>query len=639
MADDEDETRQERGAGRDAALHLALNGTSEEARAYLRKQSALADLEIDKLRKEDEFELSHLRWRRFNDQMRGALQIMVIAVGAVVVVAIAAALWNASEADGLVVDAFSVPPGFAQRGEGGDVVASDLTNHLAAVRAIAVGDSYSTASDVSKDHSNDLSVEIPDTGVSLAEIWRALRGWLGHERHMSGNLRLRPDGTLMLTATLDGGAPITVGGSDLDALEQSAAEKVFCAFDQVGCFNYLLGAERWNDLAAFTQSRVAAAQTPHEMGLAYSTAGVVRGAMKGDIAGGIALAKIGEGYEPAGATTHIQVMKLNMFIAREADVVAEARAILALKESDQTKHLQGRGFAIIRDEALRQTGLWQGDFALATRASCTGECTQAYTFLNEAYAVALQHDGAGARALIARAVATGDADGVPRHRAEAIVLAGEGDWAGALAHAEAGLAAYKADTDLWNRFSYGDAARELAAQRAVAQARLGDFAAARATLAGTNADCYPCLIARGDVEAVARNWSGAEYWYADAARQAPSLPLAYASWGAALMAKGDLAGAIAKFEIAIANGPHFADPLELWGEALLMQNRSDLALAKFTEAAQYAPNWGRLHLKWGEALFWSGNKAEAKRQFAIATHLDLSAADKAALARVSGRLG
>ncbi|HEX3672645.1 MAG TPA: hypothetical protein VHU87_00085 [Rhizomicrobium sp.] len=635
MADDEDEKRHGAGAGRDAALTVALGGTSEEARTYLRKQSELADLEIDKLRKEDEFELSHLRWRRFNDQLRGALQIMMIAVGAVVVVAIGAALWNASEADGLVVDAFSVPPGFAQRGEGGDVVASDLTNHLAAVRAIAVGDSYSTSSDVSKDRSNDLSVEIPDTGVSLAEVWRALRGWLGHERHMSGNLRARPDGTLVLTATLDGGAPITVGGSDLDALEQSAAEKVFCAFDQVGCFNYLLGAGRWNDLATFTQSRVAAAQTPHEMGLAYSTAGVVRGAMKGDIAGGIALAKIGEGYEPAGATTHIQVMKLNMFIARAADVVAEARAIMALKESDQTKHLQGRGFAVIRNEALRQTGLWQGDFALAARASCTGECTQASTFFDEAYAVALQHDGAGARALIARAIATGDTNEALQYRAEALVLAGQNDWAGVLAQTQAGLAAYKADTDLWDRFTYGEVARELAAQRALAQARLGDVAAARATLAGTNPDCYPCLIARGDVDSIAKNWGGADTWYRDAAHQAPSLPLAYASWGEMLLRKGDPAGAIAKFKLATEKGPHFADPLEGWGEALMAQNRSDLALAKFTEADKYAPNWGQLHLKWGEALVYAGRRDDAKKQFAVASGLDLSTADKAELLRIA----
>jgi hypothetical protein len=42
----------------------------------------------------------------------------------------------------------------------------------------------------------------------------------------------------------------------------------------------------------------------------------------------------------------------------------------------------------------------------------------------------------------------------------------------------------------------------------------------------------------------------------------------------------------------------------------------------------------RLHLKWGEALYWSGDKDGAKKQFASASSLDLSAADKAELTRV-----
>ena len=102
-----------------------------------------------------------------------------------------------------------------------------------------------------------------------------------------------------------------------------------------------------------------------------------------------------------------------------------------------------------------------------------------------------------------------------------------------------------------------------------------------------------------------------------------------------LMEKGDFDGAIEKFKTANAKGPHFADPLEMWGEVLMRENRSDLALAKFAEANKDAPNWGRLHLKWGEALLWSGNGPDAKKQFALAARLDLSAADRAALVEVS----
>jgi Flp pilus assembly protein TadD len=82
-------------------------------------------------------------------------------------------------------------------------------------------------------------------------------------------------------------------------------------------------------------------------------------------------------------------------------------------------------------------------------------------------------------------------------------------------------------------------------------------------------------------------------------------------------------------------GPHFADPLEGWGEALMAKNQSHLALEKFTEAEKYAPNWGRLHLKWGEALGFAGRKDEARAQYQKALTLDLTAADKAELARVS----
>jgi hypothetical protein len=42
------------------------------------------------------------------------------------------------------------------------------------------------------------------------------------------------------------------------------------------------------------------------------------------------------------------------------------------------------------------------------------------------------------------------------------------------------------------------------------------------------------------------------------------------------------------------------------------------------------------HLKWGEARWWSGNKDEARKQFARAASLDLSPADRRALqSRVS----
>jgi hypothetical protein len=106
-----------------------------------------------------------------------------------------------------------------------------------------------------------------------------------------------------------------------------------------------------------------------------------------------------------------------------------------------------------------------------------------------------------------------------------------------------------------------------------------------------------------------------------------------------LLHQGDLDGAIAKLTIANQKGPHFADPLEMWGEALLAKKRDDLALVKFDEAAKYAPNWGRLHLKWGEALLWSGDRNGAEQQFALASNLVLTSAERSELARVRSAHG
>ena len=168
---------------------------------------------------------------------------------------------------------------------------------------------------------------------------------------------------------------------------------------------------------------------------------------------------------------------------------------------------------------------------------------------------------------------------------------------------------------------------------AFAEAKLGRVAEAEARIADTPGDCYQCLRARARIAAVKGEPARADWWFDRAVKSDPSIPLAYAEWGEALLDRGDPDGAIAKFTLANQKGPHFADPLEMWGEALMAKKQPDQALAKFAEAEKYAPNWGRLHLKWGEALFYAGKKDEAQKQFARAAGLDLSSADKAELAR------
>ncbi len=170
---------------------------------------------------------------------------------------------------------------------------------------------------------------------------------------------------------------------------------------------------------------------------------------------------------------------------------------------------------------------------------------------------------------------------------------------------------------------------------AYAEARLGNFAGAEALIAATPPDCDLCTLQRARIAELRSEHARADWWFGRAVQSAPSIPMVYATWGEALLRRGDADGAIAKFKTASQKGPHFADPLEGSGEALMAMNQSHLALAKFAEAEKYAPDWGPLHLKWGEALVYAGKTDEAKAQFARAAQLDLTPSEKSELQKYS----
>ena len=620
-----------------AAMHAALGapGASEEAREYLRKQSVLSDLQIDNLRKQDEYELSHLRWRRFNDQMKGAMQIMVVAVGLLVVMGIGATVWNASLADGLVVDAFTVPPDFEARGTNGDVIAGDITSKVTSIRKTAMDISYSISRDVSADRHNDIKVEIPETGVSISEVWRTLRRWLGHERHLTGNVRELGGGRIALTTSLDGATAMTETGaaSDLSALEQRAAEDVFGAFDPVNHINYLSFEGRTRDALAAAERFV-----PESQGQLHADSYALFSLMTADSTGDIPLAldraRIGISLDPKLAVLHVMTARYDYYLGYEEARLAEDRLILTLRNEDQLPAHQHGGFDEMRKQAAAQVALLTGDFANATYWVCSHTCNFTGLLVTKSALFARLHDVAAARGLLAEGqAATGTyPDDVRESRYEIDVAAG--DWQAALTEARAMRSFYvRGGPNVSPRLAALAYATEVAPLVAVAEAHLGAFAKAHAAIETTPRDCVPCETARGEIDAREKNRGGAEYWFARAIHDGPSLPFADTAWGRMLMEQGDLDGAIAKFESAHRKGPHFADALELWGEAFIAKNRSDFALAKFEEANEYAPNWGRLHMKWGEALFYAGKQDETKKQLAIASGLDLSQSDKAELAK------
>jgi len=418
-----------RGAGRDAAAEgIAISGAGRvKAEAYLDEQIALARLQRDNLIEQNAFELSHLRWRRFNDQMKGAMQIMVVAVGLLVVVGIGATVWNASLADGLVVDAFTVPPDFEKSGTTGDVVAGDITSKVTAIRKTAMDVSYSVSRDVSADRHNDIKVEIPETGVSISEAWRILRGWLGHERHLTGNIRNLGNGHIALTTSLDGASAMTETGavSDLPAIEQRAAEDVFGAFDPVNHINYLSSVGRTPEALVAAERFV-----PASRGLlhadAYSLYSLYTVMATGDVPLGLARARIGMTIDPKLAVLHVMTARYNFFLGREEERLAQDRLILTLRNEDQPPAHQSGGFDEMRKQATAQIALLTGDYADATYWTCSHTCTDVGTDVTKSALLAQLHDVAAARSLLAQGEAAPKAriDGIQHARYEIAVAEG-----------------------------------------------------------------------------------------------------------------------------------------------------------------------------------------------------------------------
>ncbi|HEX4301513.1 MAG TPA: hypothetical protein VHZ78_01880 [Rhizomicrobium sp.] len=619
-----------------AAETVALAGASRAtADAYLAEQLRLTRLQSDSLIEQNAFELSHLRWRRFNDQMKGALQIMVVALGLAVVTGLIVAVWNASQADGVVVEAFAVPPAFAQAGMGGDVVADDLTNKIAAIRDFADANSLAQSRHVQKDREGDIKVEIPETGVSLAQAWRYLRQWFGNERPLTGNVRMLDGGRIVLTVMLDSQTFVYTGAANqLDALEQKAAEQIFATFEPSNYILYLGGNNRLAEAYAAAGHNAMLAATDDDRGNVYSLwANTTVGAI-GDMRLAHLRAQMSVAFAPKQTSGHMEMMDDSAILGHDEDVLRQARIIPNQRREDEAPQFRELGYAYAQDSARYNASEELGDFGHMMNL-CNVLCSVAVQKTRNAQAAARLHDPAASRHLLEEAHALGAVFSQSDPRARYYLAVATGDWTAAIGAARDYAAAIAADNAHVPRLAATVTATQVVPLLAFAQAQAGDLAAASATIAPTPLDCYHCLRVRGVIAALARDRRQAETWFARAIAAAPSIPYAYADRGEMLLRAGDFNGAIAQFDLAHQKGPAFADPLELWGEALVASNRSDLALAKFADAARHTPNWGRLHLKWGEALLWLGRKDDAKAQFALAAALELSDAEKSERARLA----
>ena len=617
-----------------------------EASALLRRQTVLIDEQIALSREQ----IGLARNERFRNRIRSVRDIAIAAVVVALIVAVGTVVWSASRTTGLVIQPFSVPPALAEDGLDGRAVAALFQDEL--VRLEAASTSERPQASFRNDWSQAISVEVEAGGLSLTDTYRALVRWLGSETTIDGSLRRTTTGLELVVRTSDGTAIAVQSPADRpETLIRNAAEGIYeqtqpYRFAQhledranalpPGPVRQALLDRRRAILSARLSSRSETERLWGYIGLAYSD----------DITAqdGMALSRAALRIDPEHPIALGQLQRaLGVLGHNEARLLYARRAAASGSSPRNLAKIAAEGQESFRLESEEQVAELEGDFLTAlerfTRLTRL-DSPEANNFRdNRVSALISLHQPSALRGLIEdeaqrAAGRSGPGDRFWLARIEAAVSLDQWPQAAALLEElevqtpwtlRLRIAPVR-QTSIWPRLAY-------------ARARTGDLAGAQALIAATPLDCYLCVRQRARIAELAGDRAGADRWSAEARRQGPSLPFAFAERGQMLMARGDPAGAIAFYEQAVERGPRWADPQKYWGDALAAQGDEAGAIRKYRAAADRAPQWGALHLAWGRALEAQGKRDQAREKYNAAARMDLSAADRAEVVRRLGRGG
>ena len=513
MADDDLDDAAKPSARADAAaMHAALSGGSAEARDYLRRQSRLADLQIDTLQKQDEYETSHLRWRRFNDQMKGAMQIMLVMIGALFVFGIGAAVWSAAHDDGVVIEVFNVPPDIQQRGLTGSVVSSMLLDKLTALQS-QIDSARAPSSYASK--GDDIKVLIPDTGISISDAYRYLVSWLGHQTHISGDVYRSARGiTVVVRTSGNPGASFDGGEDKLNDLMEHAAESVYRQTQPFRYGVHLLNDNRFDEADKVLGDLVLNGPDS-EKPWAYAN-WMYTALAKGDFATSISRARKGASLDPGNALAQGNAAAAEAAAGHDEEELRYSYAERDAASSAGGSQVRPAARVAMERGAISNIAEETGDFVAAIAQydqQLTGQdfvgsrWTAAYM---KAADLAKLHDVAASRraltgyddaSLFVRANTGSGWNQSNLDFPQFEQFAALGDWANARKDIERSIAAAPSNQEAQFHIQTWPLV-------ALAQAKSGHLDTARVTIQKLPLDCYLCLRVRGQIAAEQKNWSG-----------------------------------------------------------------------------------------------------------------------------------
>lgn len=604
------------------------------ARAVLEKHARLIDIQCAREKEE---------WRVLRVQ-RLTRWLILLAVAALLA-AIGGALWSASRSSSLIIEPFGVPPALERRGLTGKVVSARVLDRLAELQRAT--ESMRGEKSYANNWQDDIQLDIPQTGISLGEAWRTLKGWLGEEMRIGGEIVETDTGLAMtLRAGALSGGSVAGSAAETDKLLSDAALAIYKVTQP---YRYAISrppdqvAEREAVLLELTGHPSKVERKWAYSGLSVTARGrgdwrqsraMARRALAIDpellpALGNLGFAEQGLGHDQA----MVEVWSRHDRIISKGVAEGYDERVARLNHAFSN--------AILRERF--------GDSAALLASSRTFAAAGASTFAGsvstvEAIAASLVHDHRRAAAIAAGFVSTEPEDGNSKTLAAERRLAAAVELQNAAVAREAGLAVLRANESLLAQRMTPQGLRETMSrmvlpQVAIAYAQVGLAAEARALATPLPADCFECVRAKGWMALAGGDRAEARRWFAEAARQAPSLPQPQLDLGALLWRMGDAGGAAAQFEQASGKAPRWADPVKLWGDALGRLRRDAEALRKYEQAVRVAPKWGVLRLERGKALWRSGRRAEAREEFRIAAGLELSPAGRDQLARIKAAIG
>ncbi len=579
-----------------AAIAANLANQSPEVAAktaaFFEKQIEVLEVQKKNLEAEYEFFERESGPRLLALRLRTGFQVFFALFASVIGIGLAIVIYTGVKSRSVVVDPFSVPPSLEQKGLTGRVVSAGLLDVLSKIQ-VATRSSAAHPSVVSAWY-NDVTIEVPEAGISLGQLERMIKTRFGHDQHIEGDLVLADNGGYALTVRGTGilSKTFTDDSGRLESLLKQAGEYIY-GQSQPGLWAWYLGDQgRSEEAISFSQSMFQLAN-PIERPFILNAWGNAILTQGGENANqrGLELYRAAVHLDPTYLIPLNNIMQTLTNLGREQEVLAVGEQLL--------KAAGGRpGRA---DENLFQywdTALWNlqalrhGFVDDMESHGGLGSITLSNgpEGLNVAEVDVLLHDidAAKAQILTTKYDEKSAPDRAAATLARGLLAAEVEDYAGAAKEMDTMLEAFR-DPEVFTA-SAATICFAIPIFRAAGQIAKADtvFAVIGSL---TFADCTrfkgDLLDARGD-------WSGAQEWYARAVKLAPGLPAGYYSWGLALAKHGDLEGAAAKFKDANQKGPHWADPLKAWGDVLVKIGKPTEALAKYDDALKYAPNWNQL---------------------------------------------